>query len=236
MQQINKHINTPQNNTNQNLNNKKILALFDFCETLVDFQSAARYLELVAQKKTRHKLHNLYTKISNKSKNILRKFIHLPPKQQVRYEVLKGLSVSDAQCIAKEFVTNELLPRVNPKVIERLQYHQRNKHTIVIVSGGFEIYIKLFAQHFGITHVVAVALEECNGYLSGNIDGIHTMEHRKLYKLIECINVSEFDLQKSYAYSDCSSDIPLLSFVGHGIVIECGKDTQWANILGFEIL
>ncbi|RZD27537.1 HAD-IB family hydrolase, partial [Campylobacter jejuni] len=30
--------------------------------------------------------------------------------------------------------------------------------------------------------------------------------------------------------------IPLLSFVGHPNVIECGKDLKWAKLLNFNIL
>ena len=50
------------------------------------------------------------------------------------------------------------------------------------------------------------------------------------------MDLSKFDLSKSYFYSDCASDIPLLSFVGNPVVIECGKDTLWAEILGYEFL
>ena len=119
-----------------------------------------------------------------------------------------------------------------------MQWHKAQGHTIAIVSGGLEIYIKYFADFFEISreNIIAIELESQNGILTGNMDGIHTMEHRKLYKLVQRIDLSKFDLSKSYFYSDCPSDIPLLSFVGNPVVIECGKDILWAKILGYEVL
>ncbi|WP_230475015.1 MULTISPECIES: aminotransferase class I/II-fold pyridoxal phosphate-dependent enzyme [Helicobacter] len=88
------------------------------------------------------------------------------------------------------FFEKELLLRVNECIIERLHYHQKLGHTIAIVSGGFEIYICIFAKYFGIPYVVAVSLESSEGVLSGNMAGIHTMEHRKLYKLSQTLDLS----------------------------------------------
>ena len=165
-------------------------------------------------------------------KSYRNKFIQKP----VNFEVLRGLGLKEAENIAQDFFEKELLLRVNERIMERVRYHQKLGHTIAIVSGGFEIYIRIFAKYFGIQYVVAVSLDSREGVLSGNMAGIHTMEHRKLYKLSQTLDLSMYDLAQSYAYSDCPSDIPLLSLVGNGIVVECGKDIEWAKILGFEIV
>ncbi len=228
--------------TQQNL---KILALFDFCETLVDFQSAARYLELVANYRGCNKNHSLHYRIYTKLKYKITKRLNkiLPTswcnaviKKPVTFEVLRDFRKEEAELIAQNFFKNELLMHLNHHIIERIHYHQNLGHTIAIVSGGFEIYIRLFAKYFDIPYVVAVSLESNGEYLSGNMSGIHTMEYRKLYKLAQTLNLSEYDLQQSYAYSDCPSDIPLLALVGNGMVVECGKDIEWAKILGFSLI
>lgn len=230
--------------------NKKTLAIFDFCETLVDFQTLARFLILAQPynpriakqykkprglKKMCHRFaRSIYKRTRWES---LQKYMPSTTKP-VYFEALKGLEVEVAENLAKDYVKNELLKRVNQKVIKKLEWHKAQGHTIAIVSGGLEIYIKYFADYFGIPreNIIAIELESSGGILTGNMDGIHTMEHRKLYKLVERINLSEFDLQKSYFYSDCPSDIPLLSFVGNPVVVECGKDILWAKILGYKIM
>lgn len=62
------------------------------------------------------------------------------------------------------------------------------------------------------------------------------MQERKLYKLIQKINLNNYNLKDSYAYSDCVSDIPLLSLVGNPNVVETPKDLTWAKILKYNIL
>ncbi|WP_395003418.1 HAD-IB family hydrolase [uncultured Helicobacter sp.] len=215
---------------------QNILAIFDFCETLVSIQSIQPYLDMVGkanphynkqilhwQRKILPRLHR-YTKLSL--------FDFNPP----RYPELKGFDIEHATQIAKDYVQQNLIHKTNAKVLDRLRFHQESGHTIAIVSGGLEIYIKEFAKFFSIDNIIAISLQSHDGVLNGNIDGIHTMEYRKLYKLTQMLDTSAFDLKSSYAYSDCPSDIPLLSFVGNGVAIECGKDLQWARIMGYEIL
>ena len=141
----------------------------------------------------------------------------------MRYEALRGFETQKAQDTAREFFINELLPHINTPIIERVRWHGEQGHTLVIVSGGFEIYIKLFAEHFKIPHVVAIKLESNNGLLSGEISDSILWSTRKLYALISALDLSQYDLMRSYAYSDCPSDIPLLSLVGNPHTVEAAK-------------
>ncbi|NDJ26628.1 HAD-IB family hydrolase [Campylobacter sp. MIT 12-8780] len=206
---------------------KKILALFDFCETLPNFQTLDSYLPMAGA------LNPNYTEEKNmkRRKEYQEKGMIYP-----RYEHLIDFPISEAKKLARHFIYEEVLPKLNRNILQKLFYHQDNGHTIVIVSGGLEIYIKEFAKIYNIEHVVAVALETIDEKLTGNIDGIHTMQERKLYKLDQMLDLKKYDLKNSYAYSDCVSDIPLLSLVGNANVVECGKDLQWAKILGYQIL
>lgn len=77
------------------------------------------------------------------------------------------------------------MANLNQNVMDRLFWHQDEGHTIVIVSGGLTIYIKEFARIYNIENIVAVDLEIYKNKLTGNIDGIHTMQERKLYKLAQ---------------------------------------------------
>lgn len=218
--------------------NSKILALFDFCETITDFQTLERYLPLIG-KHNRHcsRLQNALRRRIYRVRNIIRRrILHKPAIEYPRFEMFIGFPYERAKALAQDFVKSEILSNLNPLVIQKLRYHQQMGHTIVIVSGGLSIYIDEFAKLFDITHVVAVDLEVRGGKLTGNIDGIHTMQERKLYKLDDMLDLSKYDLPNSYAYSDCASDVPLLSLVGNPCVIECGKNLRWAEMLKLPIM
>ncbi|MBZ7948771.1 HAD-IB family hydrolase [Campylobacter molothri] len=206
---------------------EKIFALFDFCETITNFQTLEKFLPLVGQKNP------FYTYENNLAR---REKYNLAGLTYPRYEALIDCPVDIVKKTAKEFLYSHIIKNINKNVINRLFWHQDQGHTIVIISGGFEIYIREFAKIYNIDNIVAIDLEIDNNHFTGNIDGVHTMQERKLYKLANIFNIKEYDLKKSYAYSDCVSDIPLLSFVGNPFVIECNKDIRWAKLLNFNIM
>lgn len=215
----------------------QILAIFDFCETLVDLQSVPPFLDRIALINPHYKSRfnafrrRFFDRIYRRVK--LKCFDY----KRAKFEALRGVKECDAEKIAKDYAIF-LLTRLNQKVINKLNHHKSQNHTIAIASGGLEIYIKYVAGFLEIPreNVIAISLQTQDGILNGEIEDIHTMEHRKLYKLASVMDLCKFDLQKSFVYSDCPSDIPLFSLVGNRVAIECGKDLRWAKILGYEIL
>ncbi|EAH8848401.1 HAD-IB family hydrolase [Campylobacter lari] len=191
-----------------------ILALFDFCETITNFQTLEDFRNEIS------------IKFQKPRKHI----------DGIKYPELNNMPVEIIRAFSKEFVYTKILPNINKSIIEKVFWHQDQGHQIVIVSGGLEIYINEFAKIYGIEKVVAIELEVFENKFTGNISGIHTMQERKLYKLIQKINLNNYNLKDSYAYSDCVSDIPLLSLVGNPNVIETPKDLTWAKILKYNIL
>ncbi|WP_407380854.1 HAD-IB family hydrolase [Helicobacter sp.] len=167
--------------------------------------------------------------------NLLHKALTLPT-----YPELAGLPLSTALTLAQSYALS-LRAYSNQKVLDKLLWHKAQGHTIVVVSGGLGIYIRPFMQEFGIDTILAVELEstfdKCGReILSGNRAGLHTMQERKLYALDNHLDLAQYDLPNSYAYSDCPSDVPLLSLVGKPCVVQGSQETRWAGILGYPIL
>ena len=156
------------------------------------------------------------------------------------YPELAGLPLSTALSLAHSYALS-LRTHINQKVLDRLLWHKAQGHTIVVVSGGLGIYIRPFMQQFGIDTILAVELESTfdkqgQEILSGNRSGLHTMQERKLYALDDRLDLARYDLPNSYAYSDCPSDVPLLSLVGKPCVVQGSQETRWARILEYPIL
>ncbi|STO96605.1 HAD-IB family hydrolase [Helicobacter canis] len=170
-----------------------------------------------------------------KKLNLLHKALIIPT-----YPELAGLPLSTALSLAHSYALS-LRTHINQKVLDRLLWHKAQGHTIVVVSGGLGIYIRPFMQQFGIDTILAVELESTfdkqgQEILSGNRSGLHTMQERKLYALDDRLDLAQYDLPNSYAYSDCPSDVPLLSLVGKPCVVQGSQETRWARILGYPIL
>ena len=145
-----------------------------------------------------------------KKLNLLHKALIIPT-----YPELAGLPLSTALSLAHSYALS-LRTHINQKVLDRLLWHKAQGHTIVVVIWGLGIYIRPFMQQFGIDTILAVELESTfdkqgQEILSGNRSGLHTMQERKLYALDDRLDLARYDLPNSYAYSDCPSDVPLLS-------------------------
>ena len=215
------------------MQNKKILAIFDFCDTLIGMQTANRFVTLGYENNKRFDtVANEFGRVVLRKSRLL--FGHRHKKWQLKQ--LKGLSTETMQTIVKNYVEKELIPKENKIVVERLKWHKEQGHTTAIVSGGFSEYIKYYAKIYDIKYVVATDLEILDNKYTGKIYGIDCMGINKIEKLRDTLSIEEYDLQNSYAYSDHISDIPLLSFVGNGVGIDFGQDMKWAELMGYEVI
>lgn len=213
--------------------NRKIIAFFDFCDTLIGMQTANRFVSLCLKHNR-----NIATLTNEFIRIIGRKFGILYGNRHKMWQLkqLKGLSIEKIKQISKDYVEKELLPKVNNIVIQRMLWHKEQGHDIAIVSGGFSVYLEEFAKIFGVKYVIATDLEFVDRKATGRIRGVDCMGVNKVKKIQETINLKDYDLNNSYAYSDSASDIPLLSLVGKGVVIDFGQDIEWAKNMNFEIL
>jgi len=215
------------------MQNKKILALFDFCDTLIGMQTANRFVTLAYQKNKRiDTIANEFIRIIGRKSRLL--FGNRHKRWQLKQ--INGLSISKMEEIVKEYVDNELIPKENKLIVDKLLWHKEQNHTIAIVSGGFSEYIKYYAKKYGINYVIATDLEVKYGVYTGRIEGIDCMGINKIEKLRQVINIEDYDLKNSYAYSDHISDIPLLSLVGNPYVVNFGQDIKWAKLMGYRII
>lgn len=152
---------------------------------------------------------------------------------------LKGLSFDSLQTFATEFVEEALLPAENQKVVDCLQWHKAQGHEVAIVSGGFNQYIDIYAKKYNVDYTVTTCIEIKDGRATGRITGMDCMGVNKLRKLDKELNLEQFDLNNSYAYSDHESDIPLLSLVGNATIVFSGQEKEkvdWAKLLGYKVL
>ncbi len=215
------------------MQNKKTLALFDFCDTLIGMQTANRFVTLAYQKNKRFSaVANEFVRVLGRKSGLLFGYRH----KKWQLKQIKGLSLEDMEEIVKEYVENFLIPKENKAVVEKMLWHKAQGDTVVIVSGGFSVYIKHYAKKYDIDFVVATDLEVCDGVYTGKIAGLDCMGINKIKKLRDTIDLDQFDMDNSYAYSDHQSDIPLLCLVGRPYVVDFGQDIEWAKLMGYEIL
>jgi HAD superfamily hydrolase (TIGR01490 family) len=168
----------------------------------------------------------LYSKIRKKINNI-------PSSESKRYKeyllrVFKGMSKYELEKFSKEFFKSVVQKRLHTVVIEKMMEHKKQGHIIIIASGGFENYLKYFANEYNIDYYFCTKLEFLNDRLTSKIDGNECLGLEKVNQLKQ-LDLNSYDLKNSYVYSDDQSDQPLFDLVGNKILVKNKQNTNWAD-------
>jgi HAD superfamily phosphoserine phosphatase-like hydrolase len=126
------------------------------------------------------------------------------------------------------------VPAFFAEAIERVEWHAKQGHTIVIVSGTLEPLASAAALSLllrlavgGSTHLIGVCatkLEEAEGRWTGQVVGEATFGEAKA-RAVECIaREMKLDLKKSYAYGDSVNDRWLLEAVGRPAAVNPSRE------------
>jgi len=222
----------------------KRLAIFDFCETIVAMQSADSFIDFVRDKTPSRKrnllefLRSFLTKL--KFFSVINKLF---PKNNIHKKLkllqLSGIPKSTIEELSKNYYEDVLKDKLIPKIIDELKQKQSIGYRIIILSGGYTVYIKHFAETVDINSSDIIATDICfdkKDICKGIFQGVDCMNENKIIKMKKKIkDIDEFNLHDSYAYSDSISDLPLLNFVGNGIVVAKNKQ-QWMTENNFNLI
>ena len=208
--------------------NRQVLFI-DFCDTLVPFQTADDYCYQLVKSTGRN--NNIF-KIC---KLILSKFrmISSSNSKKLVLSRINGISEKKIEEFTKKYV-KFLLEETNNEVRKLINKYQKAGYYTCILSGGYDCYLKPYAEKLDIDQVIASELEIKNGIATGKIHGLDCMGENKLVKLSE-LEISINNLSDCAFITDHHSDLPLLSKVGNGIIVVRGSNIPaWTLGMGFD--
>lgn len=199
--------------------------LFDFCDTLVDFQTANAYVEFVMERKgiRRGKIDLLRRMLNRLSlmKVLNRIFTKMSVNKAMLLFQLKGLSYREMDELAEIFYRERICPHFVMPVLEELISAVGNGNMVAVVSGGYDIYLKYFADEYGIPVLLATSLQFRNGIFMGRIQGRDCMGKEKVSRVQSYFH--EENIRAVYGdmtgYSDSPSDLPMLNICRDKVVI-----------------
>lgn len=97
---------------------------------------------------------------------------------------------------------------------ERILWHKKQGHTLVIVSASMENWIAPWAQKKGFAKVIATKPEIKRGRLTGNFEGAYCCGEEKIRRFEKC-----YPLRKEYvihSYGNSIEDVPFLKYSDYG--------------------
>ena len=201
------------------------IALFDFCDTMINFQSADTYVRYVKA----HVHNSAKMRLAEGVRLFLVKSRFMRVLQLLSREgyvnkkmllsQLKGLTEQDMDKLAERFYLEVIRPNYIREVIAEVMRLKQENYRLFIVSGGYDIYLKYVAEEFGFEDCIATQLDFQDGRFTGMYKGDDCMKMNKVKLLREYFGKESLRECESVAYSDSKSDIPLLKYCRKGVVV-----------------
>lgn len=103
------------------------------------------------------------------------------------------------------FIKDESNFRLRENVIDRLKWHQDQKHITILISASLDIYVKPWAKKFEFTYVESTELQCSNGNYTGLINGKNCYGKEKVKRLKKILK-NDFNNYLIYGYGDSRGD------------------------------
>lgn len=217
-------------------NNDKV-ALFDFCETIVSFQTADAYVRYVQShsKPTNTGVRIIYNTLNQL--RVLGVVRRLFPKGSIDKRFIlrqmKGRGQKEMLDLAKDYYVQCIKPNFIEPILLELNRLQSEGYSCYIVSGGYDVYLKLFCEEYKLDGLFCTTIGFKNGVCTGAFVGKDCMFEHKIDYLKSLIND---DCKKWIAFSDSKTDLPMLEMVGTPIVVSKQRSQGWAEKRNFKQL
>ncbi|MCF8427101.1 MAG: haloacid dehalogenase-like hydrolase [Bacteroidia bacterium] len=215
----------------------KNLVIFDFCDTLVNFQTANEFCRYILKKRSKYlfiyldfileglMIYRLIQKL--KISNDLQKLLLL--------KALKGLTKEELDTFGIEFVDEVIEKSINRDVFSYFTKHQGDGDVVVINSGGYESYLKYFAIKHNVTYCYSSQFRYDGNVFVGSIAGDDCLGIEKVKRMKK-----DSILEKSYTeiivFSDSPTDMPIFDLADRKVaVIKTKIIPTWCQT-NFEII
>ena len=126
----------------------------------------------------------------------------------------KGWKVEQVQQIVAETLDELINPYVYAEAATLIGEHYAAGRDVVLVSASGDEIVRPIAALLGVRDVIATRMGIVDGRYSGEVE-FYAAGEAKAEGVRELAERRGYDLSTCFAYSDSSSDLPLLEAVGH---------------------
>ncbi len=93
-------------------------------------------------------------------------------------------------------------------------------YDIIVISASPSFYIDLIGRRINAAHTIATHIKfDKNDILQAELIGKNCKHEEKINRLKQIINLNDYDLQNSYAFSDSITDLPMFELVGRPVAV-----------------
>ncbi len=211
------------------------IALFDFCETLVDLQSGDAFIRFCIEQQGSRWRQRLFHWSKHKRVRKLAALFDRDLKQHKLFilRLLKGFTRAQLEQCARVYAAKIVAEQPIAPLIEELERKHTEGYQIWLVSGGYQLYLQhCFTDR--VEQVVGCEIAFNGDRCTGKMAGYDCMAQNKPRRLAELGLLAQIDPAQSVVYSDSITDLPLFGLAQRGVVVSKGRSQAWAAAHGLE--
>ncbi|MQA64015.1 MAG: HAD-IB family hydrolase [Actinophytocola sp.] len=147
-----------------------------------------------------------------------------------------GWDVAQVSSIVNETLHDVVDPLVYAEAAELIAAHKADQHDVIVLSATGEEVVAPIAAMLGADISIATRMEIVDGRYSGEVQ-FYCYGEEKAKSARRLAEEHGYDLTRSYAYTDSSTDVPLLEAVGLPFAVNPDKPLRkLATERGWPIL
>ena len=188
------------------------LALFDFDGTLTTRETFADFLHVATPPRRRAAGRVLLAPA------VIAYKLGLLPVASLRALLVRycftGVARSALETAGADFASTVLPGLLRPEAMARLHWHQARGDTVVVVSGGCDVYLSPWCAAHGVA-LLCSTLDHRDGRMTGRYAGAQCAGEEKARRVRAHFNLAGF--AAVHAYGDTHEDLALLALADHAI-------------------
>ena len=191
------------------------IAFYDFDGTLVASNVVTRYAYLAKNQPAKVRAVLKYTKLVLAiplwvGLNLYSRRLF----NQVFYREYRGMRRDWLRELAEPLFESVIRPTIYPGAKSLIEADRKQGFRPVLISGALDFALEPVVRYFGFDEMICNRLVYQDGAATGEIAPPLIAENEKVAAMHESCRASSAEMAESKAYSDSSSDVPMLEAVG----------------------
>ena len=219
----------------------KKISLFDFCQTLCDFETADPFVDYVKEHVEPTKrmfvisqMLSIFNRIGlNYVFDVVGHFFHYSINKKLLLLELKGLEKETIDKLALDYYKSKIKPHLIPEMMTILKAEKKSGNEIAIVSASYYPFLRYFCVDFDIDYLVTNEFSyNEEDVFEGQIIQSDCIYKNKVSRLKSKLKNKSYTIVPSYG--DSKSDTPILSIAKQGFVVSHKYHKSWVEQTSFK--
>jgi HAD superfamily hydrolase (TIGR01490 family) len=213
---------------------RRTVAVFDLDNTLLQGDTDTLWAEFLHQKGLMdetfiQKMRDFFTDHQNATMDI-------EAYAECTFSPLRTYPLDQINALREEFL-GQTASRIRPAMLDRVDWHRRKRHAVVMITNSHGFLTERIAEQLGFSERICTQAEFKDGQFTGRLAGIPAYREGKIRRLSAWLADQRLNLDRSWAYSDSYTDLPLLHLVENPVAVTPDKTLRrYAQEQGWRLM